>query len=325
MNMSYKKILFVVSLCSMLFTMNGYAQQQIQQQINSARQSRGSAMVDKSNDKELQALIAETVDKFKVMTYVDELTNDTMIYNLFIPDNYDSTKEYPLVMFIGDASTSQKESSVPLTQGYGGIIWASAQEQAKNPCFVLVPQYKTKTVQDDYSTTYEVDETIRLLKSVINDYSVDEDRIYKTGQSMGGMMSLYYGINNPELFAASIYVGCQWDASKMADFVNQPFFYSVAEGDMKAPKGRNELTVVLMNNGAKISEANWSAKAPQAEQELNVQKLLAEGNSINYITFDRNTVLPENGGGNEHMCSFDYAYKLSGVRDWLFKQNRKNK
>ena len=77
MNMSYKKILFVVSLCSMLFTMNGYAQQQIQQQINSARQSRGSAMVDKSNDKELQALIAETVDKFKVMTYVDELTNDT--------------------------------------------------------------------------------------------------------------------------------------------------------------------------------------------------------------------------------------------------------
>ena len=179
-------------------------------------------------------------------------------------------------------------------------------------------------MQDDFSTTYEVDETIRLLKNVISDYSIDKDRIYKTGQSMGGMMSLYYGINYPELFAASIYVGCQWDASKMSDFVNQPFFYIVAEGDAKAPKGRSELTEVLINNGAKISEANWSAKAPQADQEQNVQKLLSEGNSINYITFDKGTVLPEQGGGNEHMSSFDYAYKLAGVRDWLFKQSRKN-
>ena len=110
----------------------------------------------------------------------------------------------------------------------------------------------------------------------------------------------------------------------MAGFVNQPFFYIVAEGDMKAPKGRSELTEVLLNNGAKISEANWSAKAPQAEQEQNVQELLMEDNLINYITFDRGTVLPESGGGNEHMSSFDYAYKLEGVRDWLFKQTRKN-
>ena len=321
MKMNYKSAFAIVGLCSLLFSVDAHAQRS---QVNNTRSSRGGAMVDKSNDKELQALIAETVDKFKVLTYIDEQTNDTMIYNLFIPDNYDSTKEYPLVMFIGDASTSQKEASVPLTQGYGGIIWASAKEQAKNPCFVLVPQYKTKTVQDDFSTTYEVDETIRLLKSVISDYSIDEDRIYKTGQSMGGMMSLYYGINYPELFAASIYVGCQWDASKMAGFVNQPFFYIVAEGDMKAPKGRSELTEVLLNNGAKISEANWSAKAPQAEQEQNVQELLMEDNLINYITFDRGTVLPESGGGNEHMSSFDYAYKLEGVRDWLFKQTRKN-
>ena len=101
---------------------------------------------------------------------------------------------------------------------------------------------------------------------------------------MGGMMSLYYGIHYPELFAASIYVGCQWDASKMAHFVNQPFFYIVAEGDAKAPKGRAQLTEMLNRYNAKISEAAWSAKAPQAEQEENVRKLLAEGNNINYIT-----------------------------------------
>ena len=131
MKMNYKSAFAIVGLCSLLFSVDAHAQRS---QVNNTRSSRGGAMVDKSNDKELQALIAETVDKFKVLTYIDEQTNDTMIYNLFIPDNYDSTKEYPLVMFIGDASTSQKEASVPLTQGYGGIIWASAKEQAKNPC-----------------------------------------------------------------------------------------------------------------------------------------------------------------------------------------------
>ena len=322
MKKGFKLLLFAAVLSGMTSVANAQSTSQ-RQGTNGQRSGRGGAMVDKSGDAELQALIAETVDKFKVLTYVDEETKDTMTYNLFIPDNYDPNKEYPLVMFIGDASTSQKEASVPLTQGYGGIIWASAKEQEKNPCFVLVPQYKTKTVQDDFSATYEVDETIRLLKSLFKEYSIDEDRVYKTGQSMGGMMSLYYGINNPELFAASIYVGCQWDASKMQDFGNQNFFYIVAEGDMKAPKGREALTEVLKAQNVKITEGNWSAKAPQAEQEANVQKMLTEGNNVNYITFDLGSVLPEGGGGNEHMSSFDYAYKLEGVRDWLFKQSRK--
>ena len=284
---------------------------------------RGGAMVDKSQDLELQALIAETLSKFKALNYVDHQTGDTMSYNLFIPDNYDQSKEYPLVMFIADASTTKKDVSVPLTQGYGGVIWASAKEQEKNPCFVLVPQYKTKTVDDDFSTTYEVEQTIRLLKDIVKTYSIDQDRIYKTGQSMGGMMSLYYGINYPELFAASIYVGCQWDASKMSNFTNQHFFYIVAEGDMKAPKGRDSLTKILKSHNTNISQGNWSAKEPREIQEQNVQNIISQGNNINYITFDLGSVLPENGGGNEHMNSFDYAYKLEGVRDWLFQQKRK--
>ena len=292
------------------------------QAAQNGRSGRGGQQVDKSGDTELQALIAETKDKFRAFGFFDEVTQDTMYYNLFIPEGYDPQQKYPLVLFIGDASTSQKDVSVPLTQGYGGLIWASEQEQAKHPAFVLVPQYKTKTVDDNFTTTAEVEETIRLLKSLFDTYSIDQDRVYKTGQSMGGMMSMHYGIEYPELFAASVYVGCQWDASKMQDFANQRFFYIVAEGDMKAPKGRAELTKVLEAQGAQIAQGNWSAKAPQAVQEAGVQKVLDAGSGINYITFDLGTVLPEGGGGNEHMSSFDYAYKLEGVRDWLFEQKR---
>lgn len=283
---------------------------------------RGSAAPDKGNDTELKALLAETVDKFIQQQFKDSETGKTMSYNLFIPEGYDKSKQYPLVLFIADASTAGKDVKVPLTQGYGAGIWATAKDQAKHPCFILVPQYTTKAVDDDFNTSYEVEMTIRLLDAITGQYPIDKNRLYTTGQSMGGMMSMYFNVAHPDLFAASIFVGCQWDTSKMGGFAKDKFFYIVAAGDEKAPKGMAALKTLLDNEGAKISTAEWSAKLPQAEQEAEVQKLLAKGNNINFVTFTLGSVQPESGKGNEHMNSFDYAYKLEGVRDWLFKQKK---
>lgn len=286
------------------------------------QRGRGGAAPDKSNDTQLQTLLAETVDKFIQQEYKDSQTGNSMSYNLFIPEGYDKNKKYPLVLFIADASTAKKDVKVPLTQGYGGVIWASANDQAKNPCFVLVPQYSKTAVNDNFETSDEVEMTIRLLNSITGQYNIDKDRLYTTGQSMGGMMSMYFNIAHPDLFAASIFVGCQWDTSKMQNFAKDNFFYIVAAGDEKAPKGMAALKTVLENEGAKIATAEWSAKLPQAEQETEVQKLLDKGEHINFVTFTLGSVLPESGKGNEHMNSFDYAYKLDGVRNWLFEQKK---
>ncbi|MDH6358126.1 alpha/beta hydrolase-fold protein [Parabacteroides sp. PF5-9] len=284
---------------------------------------RGTAMPDKSNDMELKALLDETVDKFVQLEFKDAETGKTMSYNLFIPDNYDEATLYPLVLFIADGSTTQKDVKVPLTQGYGAGVWATTKEQTKHPSFILVPQYVSETVvNDDFETSYEVEMTIRLLEAVVDQYSIDRNRLYTTGQSMGGMISMYFNITYPDLFAASIYVGCQWDTEKMAGFAHDKFFYIVAAGDKKAPKGMIALRTVLENEQAKISSAEWSAKLSPQAQEAEVQKLLAEGNQIHFVVFTLGSVLPDAGPGNEHMCSFDYAYKLEGVRDWLFKQTK---
>ncbi|MCD8179811.1 MAG: hypothetical protein LUE98_21385 [Tannerellaceae bacterium] len=287
-----------------------------------AQNQRGGATPDKSNDPVLQALLAETVEKFIQLEFHDPETGERMAYNLFIPEEYDQNQSYPLVLFMADASTVNKDVKVPLTQGYGGVIWASDNDQAKHPSFVLVPQYVTKTVDDNFTTSYEVEMTIRLLHSIVDKYSIDSNRIYTTGQSMGGMMSMYFNIVHPDLFAASLFVGCQWDTSKMQGFANDKFFYIVAAGDEKAPKGMAALKEVLENEGAKISTAGWSAKLPAIEQEEKVLELLSEGNDINFIVFTRGSVLPEDGKGNEHMNSFDYAYKLEEVRNWLFRQTK---
>ena len=52
-----------------------------------------------------------------------------------------------------------------------------------------------------------------------------------------------------------------------------------------------------------------------------VQALIDKGYQANMIRFETGTVL--NGeGGMEHMASFNYAYKISALRDWLFEQSR---
>ena len=291
-----------------------------QKQKGDARGPRhgGGMEINKDSDSTFVALKNESLAKFKQLTFEDAETGKTMEYNLLVPAGYDGTKSFPLVLFMADASTVGKEVTAPLTQGYGALVFASDRDQQKHPSFVLVPQYTEWAVQDDWSTTDEVEMTIRLLQAVCKEYKVDTNRLYTTGQSMGGMMSFYFNITHPDLFAASLFVSSQWDTSKMKDFGKKHFFYIVAGGDQKASGGMKDLAEVLKQQNARVDSASWSAKLPQAEQEQLTEKLIAKGGNINFIKWEAGSVLPETGRAMEHMASFDYGYKIAAVRDWLF-------
>lgn len=290
----------------------------------SVRLNGENSNMDKSGDVVLLALQKEAVYKFAQLTFKDAITQKEMAYNLLVPENYNKDKKYPLVLFIADANTVGRYVKKPLIQGYGALVWATNESQDKNPSFILVPSYTMQTVNDKFEITDEVDMTIRLLYSLIENYNIDTERLYTTGQSMGGMMSMYFDIAYPDLFAASVFVSCQWDVTKMQDFDKRKFFYIVAGGDEKALKGMISLKTLLENEGVIISAAEWSAKLPETTQYAYVEKLLSEKNDINFITFTRGSVLPTNISGMEHMWSFDYAYQLKPVRDWLFIQNKKS-
>lgn len=96
-------------------------------------------------------LYAEVANQFRQLTYTDEETGLTIPYNLYVPEG--STDEaYPMVVFISDSTSVGQDLSAPLTQGYGGIIWASEHEQAKHKGFVLVPEYPEIIIDDDNGT-----------------------------------------------------------------------------------------------------------------------------------------------------------------------------
>lgn len=285
---------------------------------------------DKSYDTELLHLRAQIAPRFKTLQFHDLVTGKTMAYNLYIPKNYDPKKRYPLVLFMADSSTVGKGAAAPLMQGYGGIIWATDESQAKHPSFVLVPAFAgpDNVTNDNWGVSDELDMVLRLLQKTVAQYSIDSNRLYTTGQSMGGMISFYLNANHPDLFAASLFVGSQWDVNVLAPLANQSFFYIVSSGDPRASKGMNELGAMLKGKGASYGQIEFAANLPQAEQDRKVQDLIAQGKRINFVQFTKGTLAPASITGSEmfveHMYSFDHAYLLSPVRDWLFQQRKQS-
>ena len=280
--------------------------------------------VDKSADVELQAMIAEVAPKFELVTWDDPETGISLQYQLFVPADYDPNDKYPLIQFIPDSSVVGKGADAVLTQGWGGLIWASDQEQAKHPCFVVVPVFTDTVVDGNFNHSEQIEAAVHFIQNLIQTYPIDPDRLYTTGQSMGGMTSFYLNITYPDLFAASLFVGSQWDNTKLNILENKTFFYIVSAGDPKASAGQSELLAVFDSDGAAYTHAEWSAQDPSEEQNAAVAAMLTEGNSANFVTFTAGTTLAEgqtaSSGAGEHMTSFDYAYKIEAVRDWLFQQ-----
>lgn len=278
----------------------------------------GGPVIDKTSDAVLQAMIKAEVPKFKQLVYNDTVTGKSLHYNIFIPQNVDDGKNYPLVLFMADASTPGTDITRPLTQGYGALVWATEEWQADHPCYILVPQYSGVAVNDAYEHTDEVDMVMRLVKKIANEKNIDQNRLYTTGQSMGGMISMYFNVTYPNVFAASIFVDCHWDSATFPELVKHKFTFITAgkAGTFDA------LESAAKEAGVKYEYEEWSAKLPQQEQDQLASEELAKGAPINIINFASKTVLPSDGKGSEHMYSFDYAYRLTPVREWLFRQSR---
>lgn len=283
---------------------------------------------DKSNDEVLQAMINETVPKFQVMNYKEKTFE--LPCNVFLPEDYPGENKYPLLIFIADGSVAGKDPDAPLRQGYGGIIWATKAEQAKRKCIIAVPQFPGLILDDQsgYKITDYINHTANLIRALIAGFKVDPDRVYVTGQSMGCMTLMVLASKLPDLFAAEIFVSGQWDIRQLEGLKTQKFFYITAEGDQRASTGQKALMSLFKSSRIPFSSATgWDAKMSQYDYTKAMNTILMGNPSASFIQFRYGTVLPEGVkiGTPEHMYSFDYAYKIDALRDWLFRQNRKDK
>lgn len=117
-----------------------------------------------------------------------KLTN----YLLYLPEDYqEEGKKFPLLFFLHGAG--ERGNNLDLLFKYGPA--RQVKEGLKLPFVIVAPQCSRGT----YWSTHVLKD---LLEEILNTYSIDVNRIYLTGVSMGGYGTWALAIDYPEKFAA---------------------------------------------------------------------------------------------------------------------------
>jgi len=116
-------------------------------------------------------------------------------YLLYLPEGYSADKKYPLVLFLHGAG--ERGNNLEKVK-----IWGPPKlvQNGKKFPFILVSPQCPKNVWWDSKML----DLYALLKQIKQEYSVDHNRVYLTGLSMGGYGSWEMAISYPEEFAAVI-------------------------------------------------------------------------------------------------------------------------
>ena len=129
--------------------------------------------------------------EFRKKVYANK-TGERLPYRLFVPLGYDANRKYPLLLWLhgGDGRGSDNAKQLNGGNQLGTHFWAGKDVQLKFPMFELVPQCPSGDNWSDpdlNQPTKWLELTMSALGEVEKEFSIDPDRIYLVGQSMGGL------------------------------------------------------------------------------------------------------------------------------------------
>jgi predicted peptidase len=128
---------------------------------------------------------------FRKEVYVNK-AKDRLPYRLFVPTGYDQRQKYPLVVWLhgGDGRGDDNLKQITKKDQLGAHLWISSESQAKFPAFVFAPQcpFGQNWSEPAFNQPSKwLTMAMEALASVAKQFSIDPDRVYVVGQSMGGL------------------------------------------------------------------------------------------------------------------------------------------
>lgn len=195
-----------------------------------------------------------------------EKKSQQLPYQLLLPQNYSSTKKYPLVVFLHGAGERGEDNQLQLL--HGSSLFLSEENRQKYPAVVVFPQCPTNSYWASLSGSIGQDapffenprtnKTLKLVQGLIRElqstYSIDKNRIYVGGLSMGGMGTFELVYRKPKKFAAAFAI-CGGAHPKTARKLRRPAWrIDHGEQDAVVPIRHSERMVsALKNENARVN------------------------------------------------------------------------
>jgi predicted peptidase len=181
-------------------------------------------------------------------------------YRLLTPPDYEPARRYPLVLFLHGAGERGTNNTAQLI--HGTRLYLDPAQRQKFPCFVVAPQCPTG--QQWVAMPWDTERGVQppqpsepmqlaseLLDSLLTKYSIDPERLYVTGLSMGGFGTWDAITRWPNRFAAAAPVCGGGDENVAPRAVKTPVwaFHSNDDNTVKVSRTRNMIAALRAAGG----------------------------------------------------------------------------
>jgi len=126
------------------------------------------------------------------------------------PREVKAGETYPLIVFLHGAGERGDDPTVLLKHFFPALL--SDEYRERFPCYILAPQCPKeqrwgsrdyKSGEDDGKLRAPLAAAMTMVDAAIEEFPIDENRLYLTGLSMGGYGTWDWTIRNPGKFAAA--------------------------------------------------------------------------------------------------------------------------
>jgi predicted peptidase len=190
-------------------------------------------------------------------------TGTTMPYRLFIPETDARKKPLPLILYLHGGGGVGTDNLRQISGGNttGTHVWTTPESQRKHPAFVLAPQLPqgqqwATPASDVLSASAQT--VVELIAALSREFAIDPDRIYLTGQSLGGYGTWDIIGKRPDLFAAAVPLCGGGDASRILAARRMAIWtFHGAKDEVVPVSGSRNLVTALKRAGSPVKYTEY--------------------------------------------------------------------
>jgi predicted peptidase len=187
-----------------------------------------------------------------------------MPYRLYIPDQGSRRRALPLVVYLHGSGGVGDDNRRQISGGNvaGTHLFATSAMQIRHPAFVVAPQLPVgqrwgapdSEMPSPYATL-----VLELLETLAKEFSIDANRIYLMGQSLGGRGVWDLVSKRPNLFAAGVPLCADGNSARAGAARRVPIWaFHGAADPVVSVAGSRDLVAALKALGSRVKYTEYA-------------------------------------------------------------------
>lgn len=231
-----------------------------------------------------------------------------MAGKLYVPDDYDPTKSYAVVMHMHGSGERGQYNNFDNYAHINDHITGIMAEAGQRDFLIYAPQSGF-----DWAPRH-ADRALAQLGKLTLDYAIDPSKIYLMGLSMGGGAARYHAQKHPGVFAATVAVAGVADVVNNAvALTDEPIWLFHAKNDQIVNVSNSQNLVNRVRNAQGESSWNFSTDGTLIDVGTSREGRFFESGTLRYTEY-------ASGKASNPHNSWDQTYDSNhnAMYDWLF-------